>query len=267
MNYMEISKIDILRLIDGIEGYEIELKSAKGGLPESFWETFSAFANTNGGIIILGVKERDGKFSLDGLSGEQVNVYLKRFWDSAHNKEKVSATMLTEKDVEVKDVGGEYVIVFRIPRASYDIRPVYLTRNPFGNTYKRNHEGDYHCTDVEVRELFSDAHHVSKPFDNEILPNYSINDIDSASLKAFRQRFLIRRDKHPWNDLDDINFLTKIGAYRVDRESGIEGFTRAGILMLGKSDSIMDEACAPWYFVDYQEKLLDGGIQRWSDRV
>ena len=260
-------KRHIKELISGSENSEVEFKSAKGGLPESFWETFSAFANTNGGIIVLGIKEKNGIFMPDGLNKQQIDTYKKRFWDCAHNKEKVSATMLAERDVYETDIDGNFVLLFRIPRASYDIRPVYLTRNPFGNTFKRNHEGDYHCTDSEIRQMFADAHHATLPFDNQILPNYSMNDIDAATLKGYRQRFMLRKDNHPWNELDDFNFLCKIGAYRVDRENGQEGFTRAGILMFGKTESITDQACCPWYFVDYQEKLSNNTNERWSDRI
>lgn len=207
----------IKQLINGSEDSEIEFKSAKGGLPESFWETFSAFANTNGGIIVLGIKEKNGVFYPDGFDKQQLQTYKKRFWDCAHNKEKVSATMLIERDVIDAEIDGNFFLLFRIPRASYDIRPVFLTRNPFGNTFKRNHEGDYHCTDSEIRQMFADAHHSTLPFDNQILPNYSMNDIDTETLRGYRQRFILRKNNHPWNDLDDFNFLCKIGAYRVDR--------------------------------------------------
>ena len=257
----------IKQLISGSENSEIEFKSAKGGLPESFWETFSAFANTNGGIIVLGIKEKNGVFYPDGFDKQQLQTYKKRFWDCAHNKEKVSATMLTERDVIDAEIDGNFFLLFRIPRASYDIRPVFLTRNPFGNTFKRNHEGDYHCTDSEIRQMFADAHHSTLPFDNQILPNYSMSDIDTETLRGYRQRFILRKNNHPWNELDDFNFLCKIGAYRIDRESGQEGFTRAGILMFGKTESITDQACCPWYFVDYQEKLSNNMNERWSDRI
>ena len=249
------------------EGTVLEYKSAKGGFPESFWETFSAFANSQGGTIVLGMKEKNGSLYPDGLDDILIAKYKKVFWDCAHNKGKVSATMLTDADVTVKEVDGNQLLVFQVPKAAYGLKPVYLNGNPFGNTYRRNHEGDYRCTDSEVRLMIADAESQTHSFDSKLLPNYTFDDIDLATLRAYRQRFLLRHENHPWNDLSDMAFLKKIGVYHVNREDGSEGFTRGGIMMMGKTESITDASCAPRYFVDYQEKLSTDPRLRWTDRI
>ena len=249
------------------ENAVIEYKSAKGGLPASLWETYSSFANSNGGIIVLGVKEKNGLLTPDNLTEEQLNVYKKNFWDIVHNRAKVSATIVSENDVSIENWQGSSILVISVPRAQYTDRPVFLNHNPFGNTYIRNNEGDYLCSDEEVRIMFADAQALQHPHDAEILPNFTMEDIDLASVRAYRQRFSLRRPGHPWNEIDDMAFLRKINAYSSDRKTKEEGFTRAGVLMFGKYASITDRYCAPWYFPDYQEWLGEDASQRWTDRI
>ena len=62
--------MDDFKLLEAIgsgEAVDWEFKSAKGGLPGSLWETYSAMANTDGGTVVLGVEEKDGASVLSGV--------------------------------------------------------------------------------------------------------------------------------------------------------------------------------------------------------
>ena len=91
------------------ESYDLEFKSAKGGLPRSLWESYSAFANSEGGTIILGVSEKDNYCYLDGLGEDVVRKWLDDFWNQINNKEKVSVNLLTAKDV--RNMYGDALVI------------------------------------------------------------------------------------------------------------------------------------------------------------
>lgn len=249
------------------ENAVIEYKSAKGGLPASLWETYSSFANSNGGIIVLGIKEKNGHLTSDNLTEDILSTYKKNFWDIVHNRAKVSATLVKENDVTIENWQSSPILVINVPRARFDQRPVFLNHNPFGNTYVRSNEGDYLCSDEDVRIMFADAESQDHSFDRKILKGYKLEDLDMPTIQAYRNRFKWRNEGHPWIQLPDMEFLQKIGAYRIDKEKNEEGFTRAGVMMFGKTESITDPSCAPYFFPDLQEwNILDHG-ERWSDRI
>ena len=248
------------------ESEELEYKSARAGFSDDFWKTYSAFANTEGGLIILGVRERRGMLQIEGLDAATINKYKKHFWDNVNNLNTVSINLLSEKDVQVITAENKDLLAFNIPAAKRTQRPVYLTRQPFDNTYKRNHEGDYRCTREEVRRMLADAD-ITTHSDSRILEGFTIEDVDLNSLKQYRQLFAAAKPTHPWLTLENIELLRNLGGYRKDRVSKKEGFTLAGMLMFGKETSITDQECAPNFFPDFREILSSDPEVRWTDRI
>ena len=70
-------EFDLAKFDEYREDNRLEVKKARNGLPDDLWETYSAFANSNGGCIILGVKEHDDKSWYDS-SGEKTEASGRR---------------------------------------------------------------------------------------------------------------------------------------------------------------------------------------------
>lgn len=101
--------------IAGKETKCVEFKHGKGGFPhKTFWESYSSFANTDEGVIIIGVKEKNGEFYTEGLTQEVIDEYEKNFWDAVNNPQKVSHNLLTDGDILKGECDGNHVIVFNI---------------------------------------------------------------------------------------------------------------------------------------------------------
>ena len=249
-----------------VENDELEFKGAKGGFPGSFWETYSAFANTNGGIIILGIKEKQDGLKSDNLTHEDVDKLQKDLWAGLGNRNTINLNLLNNDDVKPLKVEDSYVLIVMVPRASRDQRPVHVGHDPYSGTYRRGYEGDFKCTRSEVQRMFADAD-LTRTTDKRILDGFTIDDIDKESLRQYRQLFNIAKPDHVWSTLDDFSFLRQLGAYRKDRRSGEEGFTVAGILMFGKSDAITDDECLPNFFPDYRNETTFNDTDRWLDRI
>lgn len=259
----EMNIDDLLRYGERVT---LECKDASGGIPKSVWETYSAFANTSGGNILLGIREDlnesdfEKRFTVSHLKNPA--RMIKEFWDTL-NSAKVSVSVLVDDDVQPVSYRGETIVHIHVPQADYKKRPVYINQNPMKGTFKRNYEGDYHCTDEEVRAMLRDVNDSGN--DGALLDGYTPDDIDLNALKAYRNEFAVRNPDHVWNGVDDKEFLRNFSCLSKDRGTGKEWLTTAGLLMFGKGLAIRERFDN--IRMDYLDEADLQPGSRWSDRL
>lgn len=258
---------DIKRLTREGEGYQLEMKACSSSLPSSVWETYSAFANSRGGVILLGVSERKAisgteRFEVTGVT--DANKVVTDFFNMLNNPQKVSCNILIDSDVRIVEVDGKDVVYINVPEASYRNKPIYINNNLQSGSYKRLFEGDRHLSKTELTLLIRDS---SDDIDSQIIECYGMQDIDGETLKKYRLSFLHKNPQHAYEGLEDKEFLIKMGGYAVDRKKSLEGLTLAGLLMFGKGQSIHE--VFPSFRVDYLDRIdiKPGDDLKWNDRL
>ena len=209
-------KEDVLEELKLNENHERECKLATGGLPESIWETYSSFANTNGGTILLGIREHRDSFTIEGLTDKQIIKYQKDFWSTLNDRNKVSRNILLNHHVQVVEVDNKKILKIDIPAADRHDKPVYIGTDPMKGTYKRDYEGDFFCTEEAVRAMFADANYYGRRGILVVKKGKKLSISNPGTIRVTKEEFYAGGNSDPRNP----NILKMFGFVNVGERAG-----------------------------------------------
>lgn len=256
---VDFSNKDSIRewLENSHEKYYMELKKSSSSLPHDFWPSYSAFANTVGGWIALGVKEEDSKNELKGVSN--ATGIITDLWNLLSNPQKTNFRCVENTDVHTVTIDGSDIILIYVHEAPENMKPVYINGN-MENTYIRTGDGDRKATPDEINAFLRNAHPGQ---DNLAAGKFTMDDLDADSVLEFKARVSKRYPKQKYMEMPNEQFLTVIGAAFRDRDTGTWLLKKGTLLFLGKVNAIKE--LFPQYHVDYFNRR--GHNARWIDRV
>ncbi|MBF7105074.1 putative DNA binding domain-containing protein [Pediococcus pentosaceus] len=243
------------------ENYHLEYKTAKKSVPKDFWETYSAFANTDGGKVIFGISEENKfQYKLVGVTDpDKIKTdLLNQLGDSA----KVSTNLVDEKDVKIITKANKKLVEITIKPANYEKKPVYLN-NQLGNAYVRVGDGDRKIKPEQLKYLIANS---SEHIDNELLDNYTIADLNTADIDNYRNILIKNTGNDKLKNLSYEQFLFEIGAIKIDRNNNNRDkkLTVGALLFFGKYNAILDKFKG--FQLDYFKK--NSSIESsWMDRI
>lgn len=94
---------------------------------------------------------------------------------------------MTDHDVQIYQKAEDVIIVIHVPAARREQKPVYVDGDMFKGTYRRNWEGDYHCTHEDIYAVWENQGWIAPQVIEEYSPDRTIlklSFIDEMSKKV-----------------------------------------------------------------------------------
>lgn len=240
------------------EDEKLEYKACFNKLSNDVWETVSAFENTSGGKIVLGVDEvnNSGNISYVAKGIKNPHKIVEQFCSNIANK--ISSSTITNGSMTLQDAGdGRQIIVINVPEARDNKKPVMADGKP----YVRKGSVDVEAKGEDLVALITNA---SDDLDTEILKNYDLNDLNLTDVAEY-QKMISSRDKYRFYDGMELEtFLEQIGVISKDYfGDGEKGITVGGLLFFGKNNAIVHK------FPGFQLEYIDQSsvTDRWKERI
>lgn len=161
----------------GSDDLNVEVKESATTLSRDVWETVSAFANTAGGIIVLGVSERAGFVPVENFETEKVlNQFVSGMGDAGGRGKLANPPKYTIERVELQ---GVIVLVIAIEELDPSSKPCYvIERGAQGGSYKRIDDKDVPLSSTEVLALASYGR--ATPSDRDAVAGAGADNLDET---------------------------------------------------------------------------------------
>jgi ATP-dependent DNA helicase RecG len=206
----------------GVEFEDVEVKRASGGLPRSVAETMSAFANSRGGIIILGLDERAG-FAAVGVSDP---VALR---DELAGVARAQLTPALAPIIDTVPFEGVILMLAEIEALPSAQCPCYVTtRGLYNGAFVRVGDGDQRLTPYEIDRLRENS---GQPrWDEEPVPRATAKDLDRGAVSRLIET-ATRNSPRSFSGLSEPDALARLGVL-VSHEGSLVP-SLAGLLSVG----------------------------------
>jgi ATP-dependent DNA helicase RecG len=199
---------------------DVEIKSGVGGPPKSLQETVSAFANGDGGLIILGVDESQGFLP--------VPVNARQLADALATACSDQVEPSIRAEIDVTTFEGSQVAVAAVPALERARKPCFVkTQGLERGSYIRSHDGDRRLATYEVHALLSGK---GQPKDDcALVEGASQADLIDRDVDAYVARLRDTRGQI-FAEADTEQVLRMTGVLTPDGS----GVTMSGLLALGR---------------------------------
>ena len=203
--------------VQGNDDARFEAKSCARTIGTSVWESVSAFANTKGGVLLLGISE-DGDFS--PVPGFDANHIASQFMDGMGdgNPQGARLTNPPEYDVSRCEQNGLSFLVIDIHENGIQHKPCYLTaRGPQTGGYRRMDDKDLRLSPTEVFEMT----HALTPSsaDRMVVPEADVSDLNAEAvdrvLAEHRNSKAFRGTDTRLERMTRLNMVNKVGEVRL----------------------------------------------------
>lgn len=214
--------VEHLRAV-GTDVADVEAKAATAALPVSVRETLSAFSNTNGGVIILGLDESRG-FSATGVEDP------KKISSDLASMCSDSLEPPLRPLIEVHRVDGVDLVTAEVPALDPGQRPCFYRGAGMNRgSYVRVADGDRVLSTFEVQMMLASR---GQPVEDlQPVDDAGVESLDARLVSEFVARL---RQNRPYatRDLDDVGVLLRAKVL-ARRHDGTASPTVAGLLALG----------------------------------
>jgi len=202
---------ELINLLTEGESETVEFKPSLSQT-DKILECVSAFSNTNGGILVIGVRD----------TGEVIGVDIgKRTLESLANTIKQNTDPVIYPSISVENVEGKNVIVIEVEESKS--KPVFA----FDKVYKRVGRSNQRVTSDEIRKLALEGKRIY--WDEAICEGAKLDDIDEEKIRWFLKEARRERELNIPMDASVAEVLMRLNLLKG------EALTNASILLLGKS--------------------------------